>query len=271
VSALPPDGPVWPVLGIAEQIARLEALPGAVGAAASRRYGDPASSPLLVWIHGGGFLGGDLDMPESDAVGRGLADRGVAVLALDYRKALHGVRHPAPVDDVEEGWREALTLAERPFLGGASAGGALAAALALRLRGGDEPRGLILLYPTLHADLPPDAALEELMAPVAAHRRFPRPFVRAMHENYAGAAVDDPAATPGLHDGTGLPPLLIVNSEYDDLRASGEAFAATVAAAGGVVESVMEPGTYHGHLNEPDRPGFAATLDRLAAWMRRAT
>lgn len=264
MSDLPPDELVWPVRTFAELVAEVGAAPST--GRASRWYGDPASSPVLVWIHGGSFLGGDLEMPESDAVGRALADRGIAVLALDYRKALHGVRFPAPVDDVEAGWREALAFDPHPVLAGASAGGGLAACLALRLRGGEaEPRALVLIYPTLHADLPVDPVLDELMRPVAAHRRFPRESVRAMHANFAGDAVDDPAATPGLDSGSGLPPLLVVTSEFDDLRASGAAFASTVRAAGGAVDYVVERGTYHGHLNEPTTPGFAATIDRIAA------
>jgi acetyl esterase len=269
---LPDPSPTWPVRAFADLHAELEAQTPSAGAAASRWYpaADP-DAPVLVWIHGGGYVGGTLDMPESEAVGRGLTERGVAALALGYRKALHGVRYPAPVDDVERGWRDALTRTPRPFLAGASAGGGLALSLALRLRGtADAPRGLALLYPTLHADLPRDPDLEALMAPVAAHRRFPRDFVRAMHENFAGTAVDDAAATPGLDHGAGLPPLLVITSEFDDLRASGAAFARTAEAAGGDVRYVVEPGTYHGHLNEPARPGFGATLDRLADWMLRA-
>lgn len=267
MSDVPVDAvPAWPVRTVAQLRSELEAVPPAP-VPAPRWYGDAATSPLLVWIHGGSFLGGDLDMPESDAVGRGLAERGVAVLAVDYRKALHGVRFPAPVDDVEAGWREGLARHPHPFLGGASAGGALAAALARRLRGDAEPRGLVLAYPTLHADLPADREVLARMTGVPPHRRFPPTLVRDMHENFAGDAVDDPAATPGLDAGPGWPPLLVVSSEFDDLRASSAAFARAVAAGGGAVQHVVEPGTFHGHLNEPGHPGFARTLDRIAAWI----
>ena len=41
----------------------------------------------LVWAHGGGFAAGDLDMPEADGVARGLAERGITVVSVDYRLA----------------------------------------------------------------------------------------------------------------------------------------------------------------------------------------
>ncbi|WP_250900689.1 alpha/beta hydrolase [Curtobacterium aurantiacum] len=42
-------------------------------------------SPTLVWVHGGGFFRGDLDLPESDAVARTLAEQGLPVVTVDYR------------------------------------------------------------------------------------------------------------------------------------------------------------------------------------------
>jgi len=61
--------------------------------------------------------------------------------------------------------------------------------------------------------------------------------------------------------------MLILSSEFDDLRASSTAFAAAVRRAGGVAEHVVEPGTFHGHLNEPAGAGFAAGIDRIASWV----
>src|ERR1043165_8906663 len=86
------------------------------------------SAAALVWVHGGAFAFGDLDMPESDWVARSLAESGITVLALDYRKATEGVHRPALSDDVLAGWRWATTnlagisTRSRPHLGGASAG-----------------------------------------------------------------------------------------------------------------------------------------------------
>ena len=62
----------------------------------------------------------------------------------------------------------------------------------------------------------------------------------------------------------------MINGDVDELRVSGELFAATLAAAGrDIVVLAFEPGTEHGHLNRPDEPAASATLDRIAAWLDR--
>ena len=79
-------------------------------------------------------------------------------------------------------------------------------------------------------------------------------------------------AIPGLArpvDLVQFPPTLIVNGDVDELRVSGELFAATLASAGVPVELAFEPGTEHGHLNRPDEPAASATVDRVAAWIAR--
>ena len=56
--------------------------------------------PALVWLHGGAFVGGDLDMPEADWVARQICDRaGAVVVSVDYRLAVGGVTYPVPHDD----------------------------------------------------------------------------------------------------------------------------------------------------------------------------
>jgi len=57
----------------------------------------------------------------------------------------------------------------------------------------------------------------------------------------------------------------MINSEADELRVSGEAFAATLAAAGRDIELVVEPGTRHGHLNDPGGAAASVSIDRIAA------
>jgi acetyl esterase len=239
------------------------------------------SSPVfaaLVWNHGGAFAFGDLDMPEADWVARALASEGVAVLSVDYRKAVDGVHFPVPNDDVEAAWRWAVdrlgTAALPVHLGGASAGAALSAGVAKRLRdcGGPLPASLVLAYPLLHAVPPPPSdelrrALEH--APPGAVL-FDEGTTRLIALNYTGseAALDDPYAFAANGHLGGLPPVLIVNSEYDTLRASGEAFATALDEAGVDVRVVFEPGTAHGHINEPALPAATRTLDRIVDWLR---
>jgi acetyl esterase/lipase len=135
------------------------------------------------------------------------------------------------------------------------------------------PAGVFLAYPTLLAVQPaPDAALRALLDANPAADRFGPDVVRAMYENYLGGPVGDAPlpAVPGLAapaDVAGFPPVLMVNGEADELRVSGEAFAATLAAASVPVEVVTEPGTEHGHLNRPDEPAASVTIQRVADWL----
>jgi acetyl esterase len=245
----------------------------------------------LVWAHGGAFFGGDLDMPESDWVARQLAGRGIAVVAVDYRLAPildwatgeqapgqppGRVHYPVASEEVVAAFTWAT--ASHPdtggwFLGGASAGANLAAGAALRLRddGRSLPRGVLLVYPVLHAELPPMTA--ELTAKVAT---LPDPglvgaeSIRRMNLNYVRepAALNEPYAFPGGHDLTGLPPTFILNSDVDPLRASGQQYGAELAAAGVDLVMIREGGVHHGHLNEPDNPGAIVSIHRMAEWMR---
>jgi acetyl esterase len=135
------------------------------------------------------------------------------------------------------------------------------------------PAGVFLAYPTLLALQPaPDAALRAMLDANPAADRFGPARVREMYENYLGGPVDDAPlpAVPGLarpFDLVDFPPVLIVNGEADELRVSGEAFAATLAAASVRVEVVTEPGTEHGHLNRPDESAASVTVERAVDWL----
>jgi acetyl esterase/lipase len=135
------------------------------------------------------------------------------------------------------------------------------------------PAGVFLAYPTLLAVQPaPDAALRALLDANPGADRFGPDVVRTMYENYLGGPVDGAPlpAVPGLAapgDLAGFPPVLMVDGEADELRVSGEAFAATLAAASVPVEVVTEPGTEHGHLNRPHQPAASVTIDRVVHWL----
>ncbi|WP_432498191.1 alpha/beta hydrolase [Kineococcus auxinigenes] len=245
----------------------------------------PEGTPVraLVWAHGGAFVHGDLDMPESDAVARTLQRAGHLVVTVGYRLAGEGTRWPVPSDDVLAAWRWGRELAAAAgvdaastFLGGASAGGNLAAGAVLRLleAGEEPPAGVVLAYPTLHA-VPPaasPAAVRALDALPPGEERWEAPAVREMYAAHVGGDPDGaPAAvTPGTAPLEGFPPALVLVSEVDGLRGSAEEFAARLVAAGVPVTCVLEPGTRHGHLNRPEEPGFGASLRRVDAWLRAA-
>jgi len=233
----------------------------------------------FVWVHGGAFIGGDLDMPEAHWVSLALAARGITVVSLDYRKALRGVHYPVPSDDVLAGWCWAAAHAgelgvdpDRLHLGGASAGGNLVAGVAKRLRdgAGPLPASLVLVYPVVHAILPPlSEELEATLAADAAATTAAAETFRDMARQYAGSdtALDDPYAFAANGDVGRQPPVLVLDSEADFLRASGEAYATALAAAGVAVTVVTEPGTSHGHVNGPDMSGALTSIERLATWI----
>jgi len=239
------------------------------------------TGPGLVWAHGGGFAGGDLDMPEADWVSHAFAERGIVVVSVEYRLApsaasAEGVHYPVPHDEIVQAFRWATEsgVADGPWaIGGASAGGNLAAGAALRLahEGGPVPALAVLAYPTLQAvQDAPDAVLRTLLDadPVGDH--FGPPAVLGMYENYLGGPVADADiyAVPGTATPAqlvGFPATIMINDETDELRVSGEAFARALADAGVDIDVSTEPGTTHGHLNRPDDHAAALSIDRFAA------
>ncbi len=248
----------------------------------------PLRGAGLLWAHGGGFVHGDLDMPEADAVSRAFASRGAVVASVDYRLVGDGAgRFPAGSDDILTSWawlaENATELGADParlFAGGTSAGGNLIAGAVLRLLGhapatasAPLPAGVFLAYPTLLAVQP--APSPELRAALDANPdadRFAPAGVLEMYRTYLGGDVEGAPlpAIPGLAsvaDVTGFPPTITINGDTDELRVSGEAFAATLIEAGVPVDLSLEPGTQHGHLNRPEEPGFAPTIARVTEWM----
>jgi len=253
---------------------------GRHGPVAIRIYGEAGTAaPGLVWLHGGGFVSGSLDIPESDYLARVLADAGTPVLSVDYRLARGGVSYPVPHDDALAGWfwarENAASLGLDPdllCLGGAGAGGNLAVGAALYLidAGKPLPAKLLLAYPFLHAELPPPAGgLDaEVMAGLPRHLRFTLEDCIRTAENYVGGPVSmaPSYAMPGYADPAGLPPTALLACEYDDARGSTELFAADLERAGVPVSFFLAAGAVHGHLNHTaGLPEGRPALDFLAA------
>ena len=223
----------------------------------------PAGAPGLVWLHGGGFVGGDLDMREADWTAREVCARaGAVVVSVDYRLAAGGVHYPVPHDDtvaavawVRDHSGDLGIDSARITIGGASAGGNLTAGAAVKLRDRDGwvPAALVLVYPALHPRTPaPSASLAAALA------ELPPLFQPAgdgnpVEENYLGgplSSADGYAfAANAILDG--LCPSLVLNAEFDRLRASGEAFTAAAALAGVDIRQVTVRGMLHGFLNLP--------------------
>lgn len=211
------------------------------------------ASPVLVYFHGGGFVIGDLE--THDGVCRDLAGlAGCAVIAVDYRLAPEH-RFPAAILDCAAATRwirdHAAELAldpERIAVGGDSAGGTLAAVVAIDAR---ERADLaiafqLLIYPVtdLHCDSPSYAENAHGYLLSQATMRY---FV-ANYLAYPAQADDwraSPLLQPNLAD---LPPALVLTAGYDPLRDEGEAYAERLTGAGCHVSTVRFPRQIHGFL-----------------------
>lgn len=163
----------------------------------------------------------------------------------------------------------------RIFIGGGSAGACLAGALAHMDRDSAEPRiaGALLIYPIVHAKPQPKSEhLQECLAEMPWQIRFDDEWIETQNAWLLDSP--DAATVPGFPGDSlrldGLRPTLVINCEYDSLRASGEAYAQQLRSAGVTVIERLEPGVTHGHLNASplDSPGTEQTLRAMAAFIR---
>ncbi|MFV0257639.1 MAG: alpha/beta hydrolase [Acidimicrobiales bacterium] len=229
---------------------------------------------VVVFLHGGGWVLGDLDL--SDAMCRDLAlGCGAAVLSVDYRLA---PEHPFPaaLDDVMTvlRWLEASPGLGGPrVLAGVSAGGNLAAAAALMARDGPgtELAGQLLVCPVLDHDLDRPSYLR-----YAEGHYLWREDMAWFWDRYTTPEERlDPLASPlRAADHGGLPPTAVVTAECDPLRDEGRAYADRLVAAGVPTSYRCYPGELHGFFGNPAMPSGRAALDQAAgevrAWLRPA-
>ncbi|HEY3480688.1 MAG TPA: alpha/beta hydrolase [Streptomyces sp.] len=244
------------------ELASVEDLRGP-GDLALRRY-RPAEGPrpLVVFLHGGGFVFCDLDTHDRTCR-RIAAACDVDVLAVDYRLA---PEHPYPAG-VEDAIA-VLRWARPAAVVGDSAGGFLTAAacLALRDEGGPLPAVQALLCP--NTDL-------TLAQPSVTGKGKGHGLETDALAVFVGSFVPDPAdrrAASPLHadDLTGLPTTLVITAEHDPLRDEGDAYARRLAASGVTVRQRCEPGLEHGFIQGMDLvdPVAAAAHERFFADLR---
>jgi acetyl esterase len=212
-------------------------------------------APLLVFLHGGGFVFGDLD--THDAPCRVLARHGgMHVLAVEYRLA---PEHPFPaaVDDARAALRWAHEHASelgadpaRVGIGGDSAGANLSAAVTLLAThdGGPAPACQMLVYPAVDRTRPYPSI--ELFADGFFLTRASIEWFHRQYSGKPGIHDRDPRLGP-LHAETlaGLPPALVVTAGFDPLRDEGEAYAAALQAAGTTTVLRRFDSLIHGFFN----------------------
>lgn len=207
--------------------------------------------PVLVWYHGGGFVIGDLETHDSAC--RLLANQAdCIVVAVDYRLAPE-YKFPAAVDDSEAALRwVALHAAEfggdagRLAVGGDSAGGNLAAVVAILARNAGHPKLAfqLLIYP---------ATAPEPETP--SHRRFAEGYVLSrnnivwFYKQYLRSPKDanDFRYAPLVADDlSNLPPALVLVAGYDPLRDEGVDYAKRLIEAGNRIRLANYEGMIHG-------------------------
>jgi acetyl esterase len=211
-------------------------------------------APLMVFLHGGGWMLGDLD--SSDGVCRHLAsEAAMIVVSIDYRKAPEH-RFPVAIEEcyaaTEWVGAHAAELGGDPNLlavGGDSAGGTMAAAVCVmaRDRGGPPLCFQLLINPSTDYDLETPSMLENSFPPMSGPAD-----IKWFLDRYLTSAADelDPRAMPAAASShANLPRAFMLTAQFDILRDSGENYARLLTAAGVPARLKRYPGVAHGWFN----------------------
>lgn len=233
-----------------------------------RPAGVAEPTPALLWIHGGGYVIGAAR--QDDRLCSGFSRRlGITVASVDYRLAPEHP-YPAPLEDCYSAltWLAGLPSVDRyrVAIGGASAGGGLAAALALLARDRAEvsPAFQLLTYPMLD-----DRSSATAHNPN--YRLWDTRSNRFGWSAYLGGA-DPQVAVPGRReDLSGLPPAWIGVGTHDLFHDEDLAYAERLTAAGVPCEVETVPGAFHGFdLWAPKAQVSQRFFDSQCAMLRAA-
>jgi acetyl esterase len=208
-------------------------------------------APCLVFFHGGGWVIGDLD--SHDVVCRKLADEGqLIVISVDYRLAPEH-KFPAAIDDaiaatnwISDNARSLGIDASRLAIGGDSAGGNLAAVVAIAARDGKGPAisGQVLIYPAIDFAMTHPSHREPETSILLTHSA-----IRWFSNHYLNGAADvhDWRASPvRARTLAGLPPAYVLTAGADPLRDEGDEYARQLKDAGVAVTYRHFSGQFHG-------------------------
>jgi acetyl esterase len=252
------------------------AIPGPGGPMAVRIYRPKdAIRGAVVYFHGGGWVVGSLE--SADASCRALANRSrCVVISVDYRLAPE-TKFPGAVEDsyaavrwVAENASDLRIDPTKIAVGGASAGGNLAAAAALlaKARGGPKIAFQLLTVP-----------VTELSSKAASHRDFAEGYGLTSadmtwygtHYVRTPADADEPLASVVRADLRGLPPAFVITAECDPLRDDGEAYAEKLKELGIRASYKRYPGMFHGFMSFPRLlPEAAEAFDDAGKSLREA-
>ena len=231
-------------------------------------------APCLVFFHGGGWVIGDLD--SHDVVCRKLAHEGeLIVISVDYRLAPEH-KFPAAADDaitatkwVADNARQFGIDAAQLLVGGDSAGGNLAAVVALAARDGDGPKlaGQVLVYPATDFAMTHPSHSELETSILLTHS-----VIKWFCNHYLNSTADidhwkaSPARATTL---AGLPPAYVLTAGADPLRDEGAEYAVRLKEAGVPVTYRHFPGQFHGFFTMGKLLQQAnVAVTEIAGWMK---
>ncbi|MDJ0104998.1 alpha/beta hydrolase [Rhodococcus erythropolis] len=227
----------------------------------------PGPHPVHLFIHGGGWLAGSIFMKAIDIMCRersALANH--VVVSVDYRKAPEN-KFPTPLDDcyaalcwIADNIEDLGGRADRISVGGGSAGGNLAAAVALKARDENGPSLCLQLLEVPATDLNFTAESHQLFGSGYGLSNIEADLSRRAYLSDLSEA-DNPYVSPLLaEDLSGLPTAHIMTAEYDVLRDEGEAYAARLSTAGVPVTTSRGAGQVH------FSPGLTRAMQASRDW-----
>ncbi|WP_295855031.1 alpha/beta hydrolase [Tardiphaga sp.] len=254
-------------------------VPGPAGAIPVRIYTPKllrqadGMAPALLFFHGGGWVIGDLD--SHDVVCRTLAVQGeMIVISVDYRLAPEH-KFPAAIDDALAATQwiadNAIQLnidASRISVGGDSAGGNLAAIVAIEARErGLKLRGQLLIYPATDFRMNHPSHREPETDCLLSHT-----VMRWFRDHYLNDAgdIDNWRASPArAEDLSGLPPAFVLTAGADPLRDEGNEYARRLSEAGVEVAYQTYPGQFHGFVTMGKiLPMANEALHAIGIWLK---
>lgn len=225
--------------------------------------------PTVFYLHGGGWMVGNLDSHAFVCRALSLA-LNAQVVALDYRLAPEHP-YPAALADVLEGWQFLVTHASVDnrslIVAGDSAGGNLAAALCLALRDKAQtmPCGQALIYPLLGAGETVSRRVHA-KAPLLSATEV----TRCIDAYLPCGQHNQPLALPlSASDLAALPPSFVTVAQYDPLHDDGVIYADRLLKAGCDVELYEAEGWLHGGLRAMSSEETQAVMTSLQRWIQR--
>jgi len=240
----------------------IEAFDAPLAGVPCRHYCTPGERPVVLYLHGGGFVVGGLHSHD-DICAEISCRTGLAVVSAEYRLSPEH-QHPAAHEDALAVARALRSQGHSLVLVGDSAGGNLAAAAARALRKESGPAilGQVLIYPGLGGDRTRGSYVTHAHAPMLTTEDIA--FYAGIRHAGIEPRGDATAAPLQDTDYSGLPPTFAIAAECDPSADDAHAYAAAITAAGGHARAVTEEGLVHSYLRARATSARAArSFDRI--------